>query len=48
MSSRDRDAKQKWANNLAGGSWGLGALGGIGGQLVAGAVKNGVGRVFGK
>ncbi|KAF5336863.1 hypothetical protein D9611_003349 [Ephemerocybe angulata] len=44
----DRDAKQRWANNLAGGSWGaLGGLGGIGGQLVAGAVKRGVGKVFG-
>ncbi|KAF6766379.1 Golgi apparatus membrane protein TVP23 [Ephemerocybe angulata] len=40
--------KTRWANNLAGGSWGaLGGLGGIGGQLVAGAVKRGVGKVFG-
>ncbi|KAG6842506.1 Golgi apparatus membrane protein tvp23 [Blastosporella zonata] len=38
----DRDAKQKWANSM-GSSWGLG---GIGGQLLAGAVKNSVGRVF--
>ncbi|KAF8167922.1 Golgi apparatus membrane protein TVP23 [Crassisporium funariophilum] len=42
----DRDAKQKWASNLAGGSWGLG-LGGIGGQILTGAVKKSVGRVFG-
>ncbi|KAF8078435.1 Golgi apparatus membrane protein TVP23 [Lyophyllum atratum] len=38
----DRDAKQKWANSM-GSSWGFG---GIGGQLLAGAVKNSVGRVF--
>ncbi|KAF5377528.1 hypothetical protein D9615_005242 [Tricholomella constricta] len=38
----DRDAKQRWANGM-GSSWGLG---GIGGQLLAGAVKNSVGRVF--
>uniref|UniRef100_A0A8H7YB52 Golgi apparatus membrane protein TVP23 n=1 Tax=Psilocybe cubensis TaxID=181762 RepID=A0A8H7YB52_PSICU len=42
----DRDAKQKWANSV-GGSWGLGGLGGIGGQIVTGAVKSGVGRLFG-
>ncbi|KAF8807580.1 Golgi apparatus membrane protein TVP23 [Phlegmacium glaucopus] len=42
----DRDAKQKWANGVVGGSWGLG-LGGIGGQILTGAVKKGVGRVFG-
>jgi len=42
----DRDAKQKWANSVAGGSWGLG-LGGIGGQILTGAVKKSVGRVFG-
>ncbi|KJA26162.1 hypothetical protein HYPSUDRAFT_37043 [Hypholoma sublateritium FD-334 SS-4] len=42
----DRDAKQKWANGVAGGAWNLG-LGGIGGQLLTGAVKKGVGRVFG-
>jgi len=38
----DRDAKQRWANSM-GSSWGFG---GIGGQLLAGAVKNSVGRVF--
>jgi len=42
----DRDAKQKWANGVAGGSWALG-LGGIGGQILTGAVKKSVGRVFG-
>ncbi|EPQ61393.1 hypothetical protein GLOTRDRAFT_124618 [Gloeophyllum trabeum ATCC 11539] len=41
----DRDAKQRWANAAASG-WGLG-MGGIGGQILAGAVKNSVGRVFG-
>lgn len=38
----DRDAKQKWANQLAGG-W---SIGGLGGQVLAGVVKNSVGRVF--
>jgi len=40
----DRDAKQRWANSM-GSSWGLG-LGGIGSQIITGAVKNSVGRVF--
>ena len=38
----DRDAKQKWANQLGGG-W---SIGGIGGQLLTGVVKNSVQRVF--
>ncbi|KAG5718585.1 Golgi apparatus membrane protein TVP23 [Termitomyces sp. T112] len=38
----DRDAKQKLANSMSS-TWGLG---GIGGSLLAGAVKNSVGRVF--
>ncbi|KAF9443714.1 Golgi apparatus membrane protein TVP23 [Macrolepiota fuliginosa MF-IS2] len=42
----DRDAKQRWANNVVGGNWGLG-IGGIGGQLLTGAVKKSVGKVFG-
>jgi len=42
----DRDAKQKWANNLASSGWNMG-LGGLGGQLLTGVVKNSVGRVFG-
>jgi len=41
----DRDAKQRWANGIVGSGWGLG-LGGIGGQLLSGAVKNSVSRVF--
>lgn len=41
-SSRDRDAKQRWANQLGGG-WGIG---GFGGQMLAGVVKNSVGKVF--
>ncbi|KAJ3506062.1 hypothetical protein NLJ89_g7082 [Agrocybe chaxingu] len=41
----DRDAKQKWANSVGG--WGLGSLGGIGGQIITGAVKKSVGKVFG-
>ena len=40
---RDRDAKQKWANQLGGG-WG--GIGGLGTQVLAGVVKNSVGRVF--
>ncbi|RDX55920.1 Golgi apparatus membrane protein TVP23 [Lentinus brumalis] len=42
----DRDAKEKWANNLASSGWNMG-MGGIGGQLLTGVVKNSVGRVFG-
>jgi hypothetical protein len=42
----DRSAKQRWANNLAGSGWSMG-LGGIGGQIISGAVKKGVGKVFG-
>ncbi|KAJ7880273.1 Golgi apparatus membrane protein TVP23 [Mycena olivaceomarginata] len=42
----DRDAKQRWANSVVGSGWSLG-LGGIGGQLLSGAVQKGVGRVFG-
>ncbi|KAF9036410.1 Golgi apparatus membrane protein TVP23 [Hymenopellis radicata] len=40
----DRDAKQRWANNLS--SSFMGGFGGIGGNLLAGAVKSGVGRMF--
>ncbi|KAF8832507.1 hypothetical protein HHX47_DHR1001673 [Lentinula edodes] len=40
----DRDAKQRWANSVVGGGWGLGSLGG---QLITGAVQKGVGRMFG-
>ena len=43
---RDRDAKQRWASNVVGSNWSLG-LGGIGGQILTGAVKRSVGRVFG-
>ncbi|OCH96476.1 Golgi apparatus membrane protein TVP23 [Obba rivulosa] len=42
----DRDAKQKWANNLASSGWNMG-LGGFGGQILTGVVKSSVGRVFG-
>ncbi|KAL7285261.1 hypothetical protein ACG7TL_000355 [Trametes sanguinea] len=42
----DRDAKQKWANNLASSGWNMG-IGGLGGQILTGVVKNSVGRVFG-
>jgi hypothetical protein len=44
--SSDRDAKQRWANSVVGGSWGIG-FGGIGGKILTGAVKNSVGKVFG-
>jgi hypothetical protein len=44
----DRDAKQRWATSVAAGSWDTGfGLGGLGGQIVGGIVKQGVGRVFG-
>jgi len=39
----DRDAKQKWASGIA---WDMG-MGGFGGQLLSGMVKNSVGKVFG-
>jgi hypothetical protein len=39
----DRDAKKRWADAAAGG-WG--GLGGVGGQLLAGAVKSQVNRIF--
>ncbi|KAF8196678.1 DUF846-domain-containing protein [Mycena galopus ATCC 62051] len=45
----DRDSKQRWADSVVSSGWGLG-LGGIGGQLLTGAVKQSVsrvGRVFG-
>ncbi|KAI9572796.1 hypothetical protein HD554DRAFT_2167820 [Boletus coccyginus] len=42
----DRDAKQRWANSVAGSSWTMG-MGGFGGQLLTTAVKNSVGRLFG-
>ncbi|KAG9128445.1 Golgi apparatus membrane protein tvp23 [Ceratobasidium sp. 392] len=42
----DRDAKQRWASSVAAGGWNMG-IGGIGGQLLGGAVRNSVGRVFG-
>ncbi|KAJ7597222.1 Golgi apparatus membrane protein TVP23 [Mycena floridula] len=43
----DRDAKQRWANQVVGGAWNLGGIGGLGGQLLTGAVQKGVGRLFG-
>ncbi|ESK98385.1 cytoplasm protein [Moniliophthora roreri MCA 2997] len=43
----DRDAKQRWAHQAMGSGWGLGSLGGIGGQLLTGAVQKGVGKIFG-
>ncbi|KAJ7281759.1 Golgi apparatus membrane protein TVP23 [Mycena rebaudengoi] len=42
----DRDSKQRWANSVVSSGWSLG-IGGIGGQLLSGAVQKGVGRVFG-
>ncbi|KAF8746309.1 hypothetical protein AX14_000094 [Amanita brunnescens Koide BX004] len=42
----DRDAKQRWASNVVSSNWSLG-LGGIGGQILTGAVKRSVSRVFG-
>ncbi|PFH54647.1 hypothetical protein AMATHDRAFT_52330 [Amanita thiersii Skay4041] len=41
----DRDAKQRWANEVVSSSWNLG-LGGIGGQILTGAVKKSVAKVF--
>ncbi|KAG8747941.1 Golgi apparatus membrane protein tvp23 [Ceratobasidium sp. 414] len=42
----DRDAKQRWASSVAAGGWNMG-MGGLGGQILGGAVRNSVGRVFG-
>jgi hypothetical protein len=42
----DRDAKRQWANSVSSGAFGLPGLGGIGGQLLGGAIRNGLGRVF--
>lgn len=42
----DRDAKQRWANSIASSGWNMG-MGGIGGQILSGAMKNSVGRLFG-
>jgi hypothetical protein len=44
--SSDRDAKQRWASQVVSSGWSLG-LGGIGGQILTGAVQKGVGRLFG-
>ncbi|KAI0321698.1 Golgi apparatus membrane protein TVP23 [Amylostereum chailletii] len=41
----DRDAKQRWAQNAAASGWNMG-MGGLGGQILTGVVKNSVGRVF--
>jgi len=42
----DRDAKQRWASDVASSGWNLG-MGGIGGTIMTGVMKNSVGRVFG-
>jgi len=41
----DRDAKQRWATSVALGGWNMG-LGGFGGEIIGGVVKNSVGRIF--
>jgi hypothetical protein len=43
----DRDAKTRWANSIASSGWNMG-MGGIGGQILGGAMKNSVGRLFGR
>lgn len=40
----DRDSKKRWAQNIVSSSW---SMGGLGGQMLTGVVKNSVGRVFG-
>ncbi|EGN97205.1 hypothetical protein SERLA73DRAFT_183869 [Serpula lacrymans var. lacrymans S7.3] len=42
----DRDAKQRWANSVASSGWNMG-MGGFGGQILTGVMKNTMGRVFG-
>ena len=46
LAFRDRDAKQKWAKGAASSGWNMG-MGGIGGQIITGVMKNSVGKVFG-
>jgi riboflavin transporter FmnP len=41
----DRDAKQRWANSAVSSGWSMG-LGGVGGQIVTGMMKNSVAKVF--
>jgi len=43
----DRDAKQRWASSVAADGFGMGALGGVGGQIIGGMMRKGVGKVFG-
>lgn len=43
----DRDAKQRWASGVASAGWNMG-MGGIGGTIMTGVMKNSVGRVFGQ
>lgn len=45
FSYADRDAQKRWANAAAGSNI-FGGMGGIGGQLVGGLVRNSVGRFF--
>lgn len=40
----DRDAKQRWANTVAGTGWNVG---GFGGRILSGVVRNSIGKVFG-
>ncbi|KAH8914792.1 DUF846-domain-containing protein [Atractiella rhizophila] len=42
----DRDAKRKWATGMATSNM-FGSLGGIGGTVVTGLVRSGIGKVFG-
>ncbi|KAI0274688.1 Golgi apparatus membrane protein TVP23 [Gloeopeniophorella convolvens] len=44
FSYADRDAKKRWAQNVVSSNW---SMGGLGGQMLTGVVKNSVGRVFG-
>jgi len=47
FSYADRDAKQRWASGVASAGWNMG-LGGFGGTIMTGVMKNSVGRVFGQ
>jgi hypothetical protein len=40
----DRDSKKRWAHSVVSSNW---SMGGLGGQMLTGVVKNSVGRVFG-
>lgn len=43
---QDRDAKKKWASGMAGSNI-FGAVGGLGGSMVSGLARAGMGKILG-